>query len=38
VLQWVTELIGERAKDPTFSPVFVPSTTPSTCPAQESAG
>jgi hypothetical protein len=32
VLQWVTAMLDERAKDPTFAPVFVASAAPSPCP------
>ena len=33
MLSWLTALIDERRKDPTFSPVFVTSTAPSPCPS-----
>ncbi len=33
LLKWLSALIAERKKDPTFAPVFVASTAPSPCPS-----
>lgn len=37
MLSWLTALIHERKKDPTFSPVFITSKSPSPCKADSTS-